>query len=464
MPNLPKFLSLLTLLLSHSLISSAQNTPAFPLKLSENKRYLIDSKGKPFLVKEFSAWGAIQVLSEKDEGAFLDSLKEEGFNTVMVSVVSNAPSQMGGNPPYWQGISPFTTKWDFSTPNEAYFKHVDNFFTMAAQRGMFVMALPFYMGYRGDGSQGWWDELLNPNNSPAKMTKYGEFIGDRYKNTPNVMWVAGGDNNTEGDFYTFEINMLKAIKAKAPHQLWTGHFDCNLSNFWSTQNKLYADLMDIDGEYVWTESLLFEEGPQYVSELKQYKKGKMIMQLDLSYEHDVPHYADNENYQWMRRKMYDGLLSGCAGTSFSSGEMTNQCYSFKNWKPLMNTRGMKQVAHCFQLFDALPWHTFVPDETNQIIISGRGEFGALDYVCAAMSADRKYYIMYIPKGHPINVNVKNMSGNAMRMHWYNSGSGQALKIGTVQPRERFGIVPPSEEDWVIVFDDDKDFKMLNLMK
>jgi hypothetical protein len=57
----------------------------------------------------------IRALSEKDESDFLDSIKKKGFNTVMTSVISNAPSQMGGNPPYWQGVSPFNIKQDFST-------------------------------------------------------------------------------------------------------------------------------------------------------------------------------------------------------------------------------------------------------------------------------------------------------------------------------------------------------------
>ena len=80
---------------------TAQSKSFFPLKLSDSKRYLVDNSGKPFLVKEFSSWGLIQALSENDEAAFMDSIKQKGFNTVITSVLSNAPSQMGGNPPYW---------------------------------------------------------------------------------------------------------------------------------------------------------------------------------------------------------------------------------------------------------------------------------------------------------------------------------------------------------------------------
>ena len=431
----------------------AQTKVAFPLRLSENRRYLADKNNQPFLIKEFSAWGLIQALPENEEAAFLDSIRQKGFNTVITSVLSNAPSQMAGNPPYWQGITPLNVKWDFSTPNEKYFAHVDRFFKMAEDKGFFVMALPCYLGYKGDPSQGWWDELVNPRNDTLKMRKYGAFIGQRYKDTKNIMWVAGGDNNAEGETFAYENNMIQGIKSADTSHLWSGHFDMNLNVWWSSLHPVFGSMMDIDGEYVWTESVLFENGPQYKTELDHYNKGKMIFQMDLSYEHDNPHFADNENYQWIRRKMYDGLLSGCAGTSFSAGVVGNYSLSFKNWKPLMSTEGMRQVMHCFRLFESLPWQKLVPDQSNEIILSGRGNFGSLDYICAARAADSSYYVMYIPKGQAFIINARKISGKPMRMHWYNPRSGEAIKIGVAETRERYGMTPPSEEDWALVFDD-----------
>ncbi len=346
-------LAVILMLLFISCGIKAQQKAAFPLKLSSNNRYLVDKNGRPFLVKEISAWALIQGLSEKDEEAFLDSISLKGFNTVLTSIISNDVG-MAGNPPYWQGISPFNIKWDFSTPSESYFQHVDRFFKLAEKRGFFVMALPVYMGYREDGPQGWWDEILGPNNDTLKMRKYGEFIGKRYQHISNVMWVAGGDHNCAGQLYPYENNMIQGVRSFDKTHLWSGHFDMNQGVIWSSDHPQFGSMMDIDGEYVWTESVLFEKGPQYKAELNQYKKGKMIMQLDISYEHAFPHWADNENYQWIRRKIYDGLLSGCAGTSFGPGEINNHGTSFKNWKPLMDTKGMQQVSYCYQLFDLLP--------------------------------------------------------------------------------------------------------------
>ncbi|MFT4203601.1 MAG: DUF4038 domain-containing protein [Chitinophagaceae bacterium] len=432
--------------------SFAQSAVSFPLSFSSNKKYLVDKNNRPFLIKEFSAWALVQALSEKDEAAFLDSLSRKGFNAVMTSIVSIA-SGTAGNPPYWKNIAPFNEQWDFSTPNENYFRHVDRFLTMAEAKGFLVLALPLYMGYREDGTQGWWDELLSPKNDTVKMKQYGTFIGNRYKGIPNILWIAGGDHNCDGKFYAYENNMVQGIKSFDTTHLWSGHFDMNLGTVWSSDNQLFKKDMDIDGEYVWTESALLDRGPQYKTELEHYRNNKMTVQLDQSYEHDNPHFADNENYQWIRRKMYDGLLSGCTGTSFGAGDSINRCYTFKHWQSLMNTQGMQQVSYCFDLFAKLPWHKLVPDETNDIITKGRNNFGSRDYICAAKAEDNSCYVLYIPKGQSFEMNVKAISGKPMHINWYNPRTGRNIKIGTAEPRTRYAVDPPSEEDWVLVFYD-----------
>jgi hypothetical protein len=37
----------------------------FPLTMSENGRHLVDRDNKPFLIKEFSAWGLLQAIKEQ---------------------------------------------------------------------------------------------------------------------------------------------------------------------------------------------------------------------------------------------------------------------------------------------------------------------------------------------------------------------------------------------------------------
>ena len=45
------------------------------------------------------------------------------------------------------GEPPFTVPNDFTTPNEAYFQHVDWFMQQATERGFFLLVEPAYIGY-----------------------------------------------------------------------------------------------------------------------------------------------------------------------------------------------------------------------------------------------------------------------------------------------------------------------------
>lgn len=429
----------------------AQTSHLFPLRITKGEKYLTDARNQPFFIKEISAWGLIQALSEKDEAAFIDSVKRKGFNTLMVSLISN-DTRFAGGPPNWQGIPPFTIKGDFSSYNPAYFDHADNLLRMAGEKGMLVLLVPCYLGYKGDKTQGWWSQLLGADNSVAKSRAYGEFVGKRYKDFSNLIWVAGGDNKGDSSLNAHMENIIQGIEESDTRHLWTGHFESKQGTNWSTDNELYAKYIDIDGLYDFVESNLGTDGPQYKTELRRYGKGKMIFQLDQSYEHDIPHSADNENPLWIRRKNYDGLLSGCAGTSFCPGQKDNPEYVFKNWQPLMNTEGMLEMQFCFNLFQSRNWYQLVPDTTNAVITEGRGRYGSINYVCAAQTADHSTYIAYLPLGGTVSVNLDALQVKNVKAWWYDPRNGEALAIGTFPARGTKEFNAFTSEDWVLVID------------
>jgi hypothetical protein len=431
--------------------TQSSHSTEFPLRLNNNSTYLEGKDGKPFLIKEISAWGLIQALSEQDESAFMDSVRKKGFNTLMVSIISY-DQRFAGGPPRWQGISPFKTEWDFSTYNPAYFEHADRFLKMAASKGLLVLLVPCYLGYKNDSTQGWWNSLLSPKNDPAKSRFYGQFLGSRYKDFSNIIWLAGGDNRGEGKLATHTDAIFSGIREYDRQHLWTGHFDSAMPTNWSSGSLLYGKYMDIDGLYDFTESSLGEEGPQYKTELAHYGRGKMIFQLDQSYEHDIPHGADNEDPRWIRRKNYQGLLSGCTGTSFSPGARENQCYTLTNWRPLMNTEGMRQVSYCFRAFESRPWYMLVPDTARKIIKSGGGTFGKTDFACAARTSDSSTVMVYLPEGKKITLDLGQMAGGMASAWWFDPSSGKSRAAGTFSTGGDREFVPPSLNDWLLVLD------------
>jgi hypothetical protein len=411
----------------------------------------LGDNGAPFLIKEISAWGLIQSLSEEDAEEFMDEVSSRGFNTLMVSAIS-ADERFAGGPPRWNGISPFTVEWDFSTPNPEYFAHVDRVLAAAEKRGMLVLLVPCYLGFKGDETQGFWSKLEDPQNSPEKSGAYGRFLGERYAKTPNIVWEAGGDNSGAGATGPHLTSIVQGIREVDDAHLWTGHFDAEGKHNWSTDNEAFAKYMDLDGLYVWTEFQLGDRGPQYVTELEQRRKGKLIFQLDQSYEQDDPHVADNLPPA-IRRKNYDGLLSGCAGTSFSPGTRENQLYPFKNWRPLMDTAGMKEATISLALFASRNWPSLVPDETSEFVVDGRGTFGTVEYVCAARTEQHGTAIAYVPSPRPIFVDLGAISGTEAILWWYSPTTGEATSLGSFPTRGRKELTPPGTGDWVLVADD-----------
>ena len=90
------------------------------------------------------------------------------------------------------GDAPFTTPGDFSTPNEKYFAHADWVIHKAAENGRTVLLAPIYLGYIGT-DEGWIEEILKLE--PEKCLAYGRYLGKRYKDFDNIIWVMGGDRN-----------------------------------------------------------------------------------------------------------------------------------------------------------------------------------------------------------------------------------------------------------------------------
>jgi hypothetical protein len=209
--------------------------------------------------------------------------------------------------------------------------------------------------------------------------------------------------------------------------------------------------MDIDALYLWTESMS-PEGPQYVSERQRYGRGKLMFQMDQSYELDVPSLDDNLNPQWIRRKNYEGLLSGCAGTSFAPGTESLQLYPFHDWRALMNTNGMSDAQRTFALFESRSWQDLVPDLDNAVIVAGAGLWGSLDYAVAARTSSGSTVMAYIPSTRVISVDMTQVSGASLNAYWYSPTTGDAERIGSFPTQGVRDFLTPAG-DSVLVLDD-----------
>src|SRR5579871_3520946 len=175
--------TLLSALILATVIPAANAQAAYPLKLSDNHRYLVDQNGKPFFMVGDTPQGLMGRLTEQDADYYFADREAHGFNTLgwidVMCAGNDYPTNKDAATP--DGIKPFTgyvaggsdfTHYDLSKPNEAYFTRLDHILQLATKHHLFVFIDPIE-------TIGWLPALRN--NGMKAAFAYGQFLGNRYK-------------------------------------------------------------------------------------------------------------------------------------------------------------------------------------------------------------------------------------------------------------------------------------------
>src|SRR5690606_609607 len=134
---------------------------------SVNRHYLVTEDERPFFWLGDTAWELIHRLN-------LDGL--------------NTPNAYGQLP---------LLNNDPTTPNEAYFDLVDTVIRRAAEEGLYIALLPTW-GDKFNKAWGLGPEIFTVPNAEI----YGAYLGQRYRDFSNLVWVIGGDRiPTEAHHY-----------------------------------------------------------------------------------------------------------------------------------------------------------------------------------------------------------------------------------------------------------------------
>src|SRR5437667_12229055 len=134
--NMIYVLSCLLCVLRVSVVSSSP--PAFPLKVSDNHRYLVDANGQPFFYLADTAWELFHRPDKQDADLYLRTRAAQRFTVIQAVVLAE---YAGLTEPTPEGHRPLTDN-DPTKPVEAYFRHVDWVVNRAKELGLVVGMLP----------------------------------------------------------------------------------------------------------------------------------------------------------------------------------------------------------------------------------------------------------------------------------------------------------------------------------
>jgi len=438
-------------------------TSAFPLQVSADGRHIVDHAGKAFRINADAAWfmSSQGVAPEVDE--YLDNRKLKGFNTVVLMLMTHL------DPINRAGQGPFTVADDFSTPNEAYFSFIDTILDKAAARGMVVLLAYTYLGYQG-GDEGWWSMITNAKNTASVCYEWGLWLGRRYGNRANIIWLAGGDFSppagSEGERRVYQI--LKGLKAGGAHQLVSAQWAPPDSL--ATDQAAFVDVIDINTIYGYGAS---NSGETYRTAHRayQYEPTRPVVLFEPSYEGQ--RVGGSGLPQDVRRSQYWAVLGGAtAGQNFGTKGIWDWQQATwldrvlgrqRSWRDRLETPGALDMQRQFTLFHALRWQELVPAESlsgeTSAPITGQGDGSG--HIALAVTRPRTWLVAYIPPTgsapRTFGLNMSLLSRSA-RARWYNPTTGDYVLIDPAIPNNGLHqFTTPGENgtgtnDWLLVAD------------
>jgi hypothetical protein len=440
---------------------SALESYAFPLRISENHRHLVDRNGKPFLIVGDTPQGLMGRLTEAEAESYFADREAHGFNTLGWIDVECAGNDYKTNTDATtpDGIRPFTgyvaggtdyTHYDLSKPNEAYFARLDHMIELASKHHLAVFLDPIE-------TVGWLATLHN--NGRKVAFAYGQYLGNRYRKFENLSWLSGNDFNTWTlpDDDNLVQAVAKGIRSVSPEQLQTVELHIRTSS--SFDDPRWVPLLELNGTYTYS--------PTYIQMLHSYNQRPVAptFLMEGHYELNPEILGDPPDYPTLilfRKQAYWTMLSGGTGQFYGNG----YSWSFKDgWQSHIDTPGVEQIRYWKAFFNTIRWQDLVPDQDHSVVTAGFGSFGNVmtrisesDYATVSRTADGSAVVAYIPTPRAITVNMASLSG-PVSARWFDPSNGMFQQIaGTpLANKGAHQFIPPGKNhdgdpDWVLLLE------------
>jgi len=400
----------------------------YPIRVSPDHRHVVDQSGLPFLVHGDMPWSLISGVTEEEAERYLENRRQKGFNSIVVNLIEH---KFHG-PVNRYGEGPFTTPGDFSTPNEKYFQHADWVIRRAGQKGIQVFLDPIYLGYKGT-DEGWVEEALA--NGPEKCRNWGRYVGKRYRDFDNLVWLMGADRNPEQAREDVDAVALGITEFDSRHLFTAG----SEPEYSAVDRYSAGGWLNLNSTYTY--------GIVHQKLLADYNRIPVMPYFLLETTYEGEHNASPVQ---IRRQAYWAILCGAVGQFF--GNLPIWAFN-PGWEKAMDATGSQDMVRLKALFTSRPWYELTPDQKHEVVIDGLGEFNGLDYLAAARTVDGGTVIAYLPTPRVFTVDLGKMAGTAVRAWWYNPHTGKADPAGRFPIGAKQKFAPPAEGDWVLVLDD-----------
>lgn len=437
--------------------------PLQRLRVSENGRFLVREDGTPFFWLGDTAWELAHRLDREDAKLYLEKRAEQGFTVIQTVALAEFEGATTDNA---YGRRPLETDAnglpDPARPDTrgeySYWAHLDYIVDTAAALELYVALLPTW----GDKFNRMWGkgpEIFTPDNAGT----YGKWLGSRYRERPNIVWVLGGDRPllTRRHFAVIEGMAAGLAEGDGGSHLISFH----PKGAESSSHHLH--------EESWLDFNMIQSG-HGEAEIDNYKRVqadyerlpvKPTLDAEPCYE-DIPvgfdparGYFDEAD---VRRAAYYAVLSGAFGHTYGHHSVWSMCegkyasadmaepgpFFIMGWKEALDRPGARQMRHLRTLLESRNLLELVPDQG----LVARNWPGS-NYMAAARGAD--YALIYCPNGLYVEAVMGRIAGERARVSWYCPREGVYRPVGERPNAGTQRFDAPSSgrgNDWILVME------------
>jgi len=418
------------------------------LEVSKNGRYLQHKDGTPFFYLADTAWELFHRLNEKEIEKYLEDRRAKGFTVIQAVILAELD---GLNTPDANGNLPLKDIDDV-IPNEAYFKWVDKVIRMADAKGLYIGLLPTW-GDKVDKQWGKGPEIFNPAHAGA----YGAWLGKRYKNFRNIIWINGGDRWGGDSNFAIWDNIGKGIKSTDKNHLMTFHPVGEHSSSRWFHNNVWLDFNMAQTGHCQRDYEIYEK-----LIVKDYERYPIKPCLD-----GEPRYENHpvcwkpDSLGWfddtdVRQAIYWSLFSGSFGHTYGCHDIWQMFAPGRepegqargDWKSSLNLPGATQLIHARRLMEGYAWDSRKP--AQEMIVSGNDSF--INKIVALRGEG--FAFIYFPTGEKATIDFSTVSRTPeLNLQWMNPRTGERTDAGKVARDHSQTIIPPSSgrgNDWILI--------------
>ena len=388
----------------------------YPLRPSANGRYMLDASNAPFLIIGDAPHSILANLNNSDADTYLTNRGQRGFNTLWIELLCdsytfgygdegtvNYGRDINGNNPFVSTLS--GGYYDLTTPNNAYWSHVDYIVQTAAANGLQCLFTPL--------DQGGWSNTASVNGN-ARLFQYGQFLGNRYKNYPNIIWNMGNDfqnwRQPQADGYILSIaDGIKSVDTVHPMTIELDYFVSE-----SQDDTNWIPRINTNGVYTYY--------PTYAETLVAYNKPTImpVLFLEENYE-DESNVGELGTPKVLRQQEYWSMGGGAlAGHMYGSYWMDRFA---DGWQSHLNTQAVAELGYFKNFFNSIHWYDLVPDQSHTFLTAGygtfndRGHVGDNDYATGLRTQDGTLGVVYTPVSHTLTIAMSSFAG-PVTARWY----------------------------------------------